>query len=388
MDSWQILKNMGMNAYVVFGWGEEWHTRWWPYPKDRVSKYAAPGVYVRPGFQEELVQAAGHHLKIIPMFGTDVMPYWTHNEYHGEPNALVALGKIMAAHANDPNIPAWYMVDEWDHEDPWWAKTKLYSHLLAVEARKSAPNRPVLMLAMGFMGVDTWKMMAEEADVLAVDIYPSDCGNNIEKALAKQAKYLTELRSVVGRKKPYILVPELFQMKGSGKKATAIVRTPAETIAQCYMGVIHGARGILLFQNCHPCNPAALAVHEDFMDGPAQVAHELFRGDAGGNNGVAKLLLPPSKAVNIMGEAKIVKWSNRSIHASLFEDAQGRRTLITLNATNKPVKGVRLEVANLPNGAVRTRFEAARPLPARHGGFSDDFDSLQRHVYDLPAGQR
>ena len=66
-------------------------------------------------------------------------------------------------------------------------------------------------------------------------------------ALAKQAKYLSEMRSVLGRNKPYILVPELYQVKGSGKKATAIVRTPAETVAQCYMGIIHGARGILLF---------------------------------------------------------------------------------------------------------------------------------------------
>ncbi|MFZ1935143.1 MAG: hypothetical protein WCB27_05180 [Thermoguttaceae bacterium] len=52
----------------------------------------------------------------------------------------------------------------------------------------------------------------------------------------------------------------------------------------------------------------------------------------------------------------------------------GRRTLITLNATNKPVKGVRLEIANLSDGPVRTRFEAGRTFPAQGGGFSDDFD--------------
>ena len=86
-----------------------------------------------------------------------------------------------------------------------------------------------------------------------------------------------------------------------------------------------------------------------------------------------------------MGESKIVKCSSPSIHASLFEDAQGRRTLITLNALNQPAKGVRLEIVNLANGTVRTRFEAGRTLPAQNGGFSDDFDSLQRHVYDLPV---
>ena len=191
------------------------------------------------------------------------------------------------------------------------------------------------------------------------------------------------MRSVLGRNKPYILVPELYQVEGSGKKATAIVRTPAETVAQCYMGIIQGARGILFFANCHPSNPD---VPKNFLDGPAQVARELFHGDPGIDSGLAKLLLPPSKAVDIVGEAKIVKCSSSSIHASLFEDAQGHRTLITLNALNKPAKGVRLEIVNLANGDVRTRFEAGRKIPAQNGGFSDDFDSLQRHVYDLPSG--
>jgi hypothetical protein len=378
-DSWQILQNSGMNTYVLHAWNQNWNTQWGRNPNASESRYAEPGVAVQPGFKEHVIQASGHQLHVIPNFVTDVMPYWTHDKYHGEPNTLAALGKIMAARANDMNIPAWYMVDEWDHEDQWWAKTKLYSHLLCVEARKNAPDRPVMMLCMGFMGVDVWKIAAEEADILAVDVYPSDCGG-IEPALAKQAKYLSELRSVVGRNKPYILVPELFQMKGSGKAAVAIVRTPAETVAQCYMGIIQGARGILLFNNVHPSNPA---VPKNFLDGAIQIGHELF-----GAGGLAQLVLPAAGAVDIAGESKIVKCSNSAIHASLFQDAKGRRTLIALNATNSPVVGMRFDIANQSDGVISVRFEPEKSLKISSGVFSDDFDALQRHVYDLPSARR
>ena len=104
-----------------------------------------------------------------------------------------------------------------------------------------------------------------------------------------------------------------------------------------------------------------------------------------GPDGLAKLLLPPSKAVDIVGEAKIVKCSSPAIHASLFEDAQGRRTLIALNAKTEAAKGVRFEIVGLKTGTVRTRFENGRTLSAQAGAFSDDFDKIQPHVYDLPA---
>jgi hypothetical protein len=381
-DSWQILENMGMNTYVVHGWDQNWDSQWFSYPDEAPSKYAAPGVYVRPGLREHLTQAAGHQLKVMPNFLTDIMGYWTNRQYHGEPNTLAALGKVMRAYGDDPSILAWYPVDEWDHENESWGKPKLYSHLLNVEARRNSPNRPCFMLCMGFLGTDTWKIAAEEADILAVDVYPSDYENKIEKALAKQAEYLTDMRSVLGRNTPYVLVPELHQVKGSGQSAITIARTPAESVAQAYLGIIHGARGILFFANCHPSGPA---VPTNLLDGPTQVARELFRGDPGIDNGLATLLLPPSKPVDIVGESKIVKCSNRSIHASLFEDAQGRRTLIALNLRNQPVKEVRLEIANLKGGIVRTRFEENRTIRAARGGFADDFDALQRHVYDLPS---
>jgi hypothetical protein len=143
------------------------------------------------------------------------------------------------------------------------------------------------------------------------------------------------------------------------------------------MGIVHGARGILFFRNYHPAQPG---VPKDLWEGPRKFSRELF-----GPDGLAKLLLLPSRAVDIAGEAKIVKCSDPAVHASLFEDGHGRRTVIALNALKKPAKRVQFEIIGGKTGLVRTRFEAGRTLTAQGGAFSDDFEGLQPHVYDLPA---
>ena len=351
MDSWRLLQEEGLNTYVIHGWDKKWRSWWMEFPGEKPSKWAAPGVYVELDIKEHVIQASGQHLKIIPNFLTDTRAYWIQNQYHGDPQSLEALGQVMKQYADDPTILAWYPVDEWDHEDDGYGKPRLYSHLVNLEVRKNAPNRPCFMLLMGYLGIDTWKMAAEEADILAVDAYPSDVGG-IEKGLALQAQRLTEMRAVLGRDKPYVLVPELIQDPGKLKPMT-----PVESVAECYMGIIHGARGILFFRNYHPADPAC---PRDLWDGPKRFSRELF-----GPDGLAKLLLPPSKAVDIVGEAGIVKCSNPEVHASLFEDAQGRRTLVALNSLNKGATGVAFEVVGFKGGPVRTRFEGGRMLMAQ-----------------------
>ena len=352
MDSWRLLQEARMNTYVIIGWEQNWNSAWTEYPQETLSKLAAPGVYVGLGLKEHLTQAAGHQLKIIPNFLTDTRYYWIQKQYKGDRESLESMGKVMRQWGDNPAILSWNPVDEWDHEGDDYSKPKLYSHLVNLEVRKNSPNRPCYMVLMGFLGTDAWKMAAEEADILATDVYPSDY-KGIEPGLAMQAKRLTEMRSVLGRDKPYMLIPELAQ-KEPNRPMIAV--TPAECCAQCYMAIIHGARGILFFREYHPTTPE---LPKDFWTGPTRFGRELF-----GENGLAKLLLPPSNAVDIVGESKIVKCSDSSIQASLFEDAQGRRTLIALNAVKKPAKGVRFEVVDLKDGTVGIRFEAGRALSA------------------------
>lgn len=365
-DGWQVLQDAGLNCYVVHGWEQNWGSQWQLFPDEVTTQWAAPGVLVHPGLREHLTQAAAHHLKVIPNFLTDTRAYWIKNTYHGEANALSALGNVMARYANDPNVLMWYPVDEWDHEDDTYGKPHLYSHLLYQSARKNAPNRPKFLLCMGFLGPDTWRLAAEEADILGVDYYPEH--GDIEGALQAQAKRLDDIRSVVGRTKPYILVPELWQ---DGHPQLS----PAAITAEAYIALIHGARGILYFRAGHPNDPR---VTPHLWDPVKQISGELF-----GANGLARLLLPASGPVDIMGENKIATCSNPDIHASLFQDANGHRTLLALNTRNQSAPGVQFTVAGLGSAPVTVRFEAGRSLPGQASAFTDDFAPLQRHVYDL-----
>jgi len=108
------------------------------------------------------------------------------------------------------------------------------------------------------------------------------------------------------------------------------------------------------------------------------VSRELF-----GEEGIAKLLLPPSRIVDMIGEQGIVKVSDPAVHTLLVADAQGRRTLIALNTKNSDLRNVTITIDGLKSGNVRTRFEDGRKPSATDGALHDDFGPISRHVYDL-----
>jgi len=197
MDSWKILRDAGFNCYVIPGWQQNWGSKWKEIPNE--NEYARPGVVVEPGLKEHLVQAAAHGLKVIPNFLTDTRAYWILNQYKGEQQLLDELREVMTAFADDPNVLMWYPVDEWDHEDSTYGKPHAFSHLLYWQARRSSPNRASLLLNMGFHGPDVWRLTEPEADVLSVDVYPSDW-DSFEIGLAKQADdWITSVQSLVER---------------------------------------------------------------------------------------------------------------------------------------------------------------------------------------------
>jgi hypothetical protein len=369
-DAWQQFENAGINTYIFHNWAADWDSFWKLDRGGAVSRWAAPGVRVEPGLDQQIIQAAGHHLKIIPNFLGDTREYWIKNKYRGEQNALDAMGKIMAAHDHDPTILAWYPVDEWDHEDDHFGKPILYSRLLYNQVRESSPNKPSFMLLMGFKGVDGWRIAqrSANADIFGIDCYISDFAKNggTAGALKAQGERLDEMRKAFGRDVPYVLAPELqHQRQGH--------LTPAEVVAQGYQAIIHGARGIMYFAYFY--KPP-----EDVWVGPRQMSHELFDP----KEGLARLILPASSLLEVNGDARIVRFSNHpAIQSAVFVDARGRCTLVTLNATQDAVSAVKFEVAGLGNATVRTRFESGRTLKARGGAFTDDYAPLERHVYDL-----
>jgi hypothetical protein len=371
-DMWKILQDAGMNCYVIIGWEQEWESKWTEFPNEPPSKWAAPGIYVELGLKEHLLQARAHGLKVIPFFATDGLAWWIKNHYGGEQKAVDRIGQVMAEYKDDPNVLMWYPVDEWDHEDPHNGRPHVFSHILYAEARKQSPQKPNFMLSMGFNGPDTWRLTAKDADVLGVDVYPSDSGG-LEKALKVEAKRLDDIRSVVGRTKPYIMVPELYQ---EGQPT----HVPQDIIAQSYLAIIHGARGILYFQAVHPRRPDAA---KDIWAGPKQVSQELF-----GNEGLAATLLPPSTIIDMMSEQKVVDVSDSSVHTLLVRDKDGRKTLITMNISGETRKGVKLGVKGLDVARVETRFEGGRTVDLADGSWRDDYAPFERHVYNLGSDAR
>jgi len=358
-DSWQILENAKMNCYVIHGWDQNWGSEWKTYSNEK--PWASPGKYVELGLKEHIIQASAHNLKIIPNFLTDTRAFWIKKKYGNEYNTIKSLGEVMKEYGDNPNILMWYPVDEWDHEDDSYGKPHLFSHLLYNEALEKSPRRARFMLSMGFMGPWTWKLMSEDADVVGIDIYLSDYGG-VEPGLKMQAKRLDEIRKSTD--KPYIMVPE------ASKKTSK-----EEILAQAYMGIIHGASGIIFFRMHHPSDPE---LNNSYWDGLNQLGEELF-----GINGIYKILLPPSKILEINGENGIVNIENDNIHyiLKLFDN---KLYLIALNASKNTYRNVKITIQDLKiNTPIRVQFEENNVIRSFQGYFLDDFKALERHIYQI-----
>ncbi len=377
-DTWQIWEDTGFNCYVIHGWKQNWFSGWRTYPRDKTAQWSESGLRVEPGLEEHLIQAKAHGLKVIPNFLTDTRSYWIDKQYGGEGKALEALGRVAETYNDDPNLLCWYPIDEWDHEQNNYGKPHLYGHLLYRTFALKGPDRPGFCLSMAFHGPNTWKVSGPLAQVHGVDVYLHD-NKTTENGLAMQAKRLDEMRSVFGRKVPYIMVPACFSTPKPKKDPQDLSADNYEDfhmVAQAYLGIIHGARGIIFFRDVHPKNPAC---PEGIWRGMKQVGDELFDGD----DGIAPLLLPPSKPVEFMGEAGVVSVSHSAIHTSLFADEGGKRTLIALNTKDKELQDVTFAVKDIEAGVkIRVRFED-RTLTSNKGMFADTIGPFERRVYDL-----
>lgn len=364
-DFWQILENAHMNCYAILGWEQNWYSHWKPYAN--LMKWARPGHFTEMGLKEHLIQARAHHLKIMPGYLTDTRAYWIRRKPYGnELKLLDRLRKVEEHYANDPNILAFYPVDEWDHEDHTYGKPKGFIHLLYDELIRAVPNRPRMMLSMGFQGATTWKLMAKDSEMLAVDAYLNDYGGT-ESGLKVQANRLDTMRNAVPSGRLLIMVADCFDRKPQDE--TAIV-------SELYLGITHGAGGVMYFCFHHPKDPKT---PPGVWKGLNRVGVELF-----GKQGIAKAILPPSVREDLMGENGVVKVSpSKQMHFALWR-YKGTRYLIMLNASSKTVKPT-VQIKGLAAGTPLTLHFDGRKVTAAQGAFTDTFEPFARHVYTFPA---
>jgi len=382
-DTWQILQDHHMNVYGFLGWEQAWYSGWAEYPNE--LPWDDPGVYVEPGLNEHLIQAAGHGLKVFPNFYTDTRMWWIQRSYGNSEAVLDYLEQVVRDHANNPTLGGWYIIDEWDHEDPTYGKPHEFVQQLAARTRSADPYSPILILSMGFMGPTSWEMTAESSDLVMVDVYPAQ---NYIQELALQGRRLDEIRSALGNDAAYILVGlgynyeegELIPIEGEARPYT-----PQEILAQAYMGLTHGSKGVIFWCGnvCHPDFhgpgwPASYS--QQVWQGLRQMGEELF-----GDEGLVDALLPPGGLLEVMGESGLVSCSNSVIHHALYRTGTGERVLIALNPTRSEQTAT-FTVADLGTCAIITlRFEEGRTILSRGGTFDDTFQPLEHHVYVLPS---
>jgi hypothetical protein len=380
-DTWQALEDHHMNVYAFHGWEQEWYSRWTEWPGE--TTWDDPGMMVELGLDEHLIQAAGHGLKVFPNLYTDTQMWSIQRTYGNAEAALDYLEQMMRDHANNPALGAWYIIDEWDHEDLGYAKPHEFTAQLAARARAADPYSPSLILSMGFMGPSTWEMTGESSDLVVVDVYPA---RNYFQELLMQGERLDEMRNVLGDDAAYILMA-LGQNYDEGQiqpiDGEARPYRPQELVAQAYMGLAHGSKGVLFWMGNfgHPDFQGPnwpVANSHQIWQGMGQVGEELF-----GPEGLVDALLPPGGLVEIMGERGLVSASQGSIHYALYRTGDGTRILVALNASST-TRSVTFTVPGLDPGIIHTRFEDGRSLPAGSGTFLDTFQPLERHVYVLP----
>ncbi len=383
-DTWQCMEDVKMNMYSFHGWEQEWYSKWleWPYE----FNWDDPGIAVEIGLDEHLVQAVGHGLKVFPNTYTDTQAWWVKHQYGSAQNCLDYLAKVASDHQNNPALGAWYIIDEWDHEDGYYGRPHLFSHQLATRIRKADPYTPVLILSMGFMGPTTWQITSESADLVVTDVYPVH-PHTFNEGLQRQAERLDNIRSVLGNNGAYILMGMGYNYNdGAIIPVDNQVRafSTAEIVAQAYIGITHGAKGIIYWCGLfgHPefrSNNWSVENSTQIWEGFRQIGEELF-----GNEAIAPILLSPSITLEIMGENRIVTASDPDIHYILKQTQEGKKFLIAIRSSNTTSGNVTFTIKNLEaETPIYTRFENGRIINSEDGQFSDYFGPLERHIYQL-----
>ncbi len=374
-DTWQILENAHMNTVIIHGWSHNWYSRWAEYPNH--APWAAPAMYVEMGLDEKLIQAAGHGIKVMPNFLTDTRAYWIDEYPNGSPDALAEMANVVRTHADHPAMLGWNPIDEWDHEDTSYTKPHLFSHQTYQICKENDPNRPVYMSLMGFGRDLSWEVAAAEADIFANDRYFDD-GNDLEAGARSSANYLDDARQVLGTSKAILSIPKFGTSADKQKDYNGVARLPNETevLFQAYLGITHGAQGLIYFRLIHPDDPSPYVGLDSAWAGFYRLGEELF-----GAEGIAHALIAPSKTIDIMGEMGVVQSSNPNVDFILKETADGTQLLITVNMVQTSQQTT-FTVQGLGGASIPVHFEN-RSINPSSGSFTDLYGRFERHVYIL-----
>ena len=151
--------------------------------------------------------------------------------------------------------------------------------------------------------------------------------------------------------------------------------TPQQVRAEVWMALIHGSRGLIYF--VHEFKPA-------FKEAALLDDSEMLSAITAINRQIRKLA-PVLNSPSIAGAALVHSSKPEAPIAVMFKRDRQAAYLFTVAMRNQAVRGVFQLKEVLPGAEVVEVLGESRRLALRNGGFSDDFEPYEPHLYRIAA---
>ena len=315
-------------------------------PKERMRRFL------------DTMQASG--LKLIYCMN-DVYPTATYLKNTGwegiRGNSNIAAA-VVEAYRDHPAILAWYLNDEL----PRKLAPQLEGYYHAV--RQGDPSRPCFIV---LCNTSEFRYFPQTTDILGVDPYPIP-----RHPVTQVADYLDAAQKAVQGAEPVWLVPQAFAWyqynsknadRGHipSKEELRTGRAPTREEERCmtYLGLIHGAKGLIYY--CY-YDLRVLPQYKEMWGWMKSIAAEV------------KTLSPALLSTQAPGHWRV----STPVQGRLFRKGD-RLYLLAANPTKAPCQ-VRFDLERTIGRQVEVLFEN-RDIPANDGTFQDSFTPLAVHVY-------
>ena len=263
------------------------------------------------------------------------------DSYKPDWNAILgSIKSIVEKHASNPNIAWWTLVPE---ELRYWQKNEYEYLKKGVKAIHDADpqKRPVYMYSPGHRNAKALSHTAKYLDILGKGCYTNYSSQKNSRIWVRWTmEQETEAIKMTGRKDVTpILVPEMFQEP----KPEEVKLIPAWVRHDAYLGLVSGAKGILIF-SLWP--RAKFPSHPIYLDAYCKVASEI-----NGKPGLGQVFLfgqaendlnmnivsgPKTTACQIrLKKVETFTYPSISFANIAYKDA---RYLIAVNSTQEKVK--------------------------------------------------
>jgi len=334
------------------------------------------------------IRAAGLDAGDDSLYGTPASPY--NGTFAG---VVTAARQVVQENKDHPAILLWFLKDEADHLDEYWGSPVESVRWMYQAVTEADGAHPCLVNNMGWRPL-MFRHYMGCFDIGAFDRYTSSFDGPASHD--QVAEWAEEFRYQTGGGRMFMAILETEQLPGLGQfNDLDTIRTAT------YLALVHGAQGLLFFDDPGP--NADLAVYSGcgdlcgpaWWDGLAALLSEVNTlAGTSLHNSVAETL------GTVWGEShggdlyplQHAAWGdgatdNPRIHALFRRNLQtGERILIAVNAHGQETDAT-FTVAGLTpaDGPVHVLFEG-RTVPAGSGAFSDRFAGGERHVYRMPGG--